>query len=427
MKPRIRVVGAGLAGAEAIFYLARRGYRVEVYEQKKVERTPAQNSDDYGELVCSNSLKSDSHTNACGLLKAELRSLDSLVMAAAEVARIPSGQDLAVDRQAFSSYITERLKALENVTFFDQEYASLIDDGVPTIIATGPLTSRSLLSSLQTMLGEEVLSFFDAAAPLVFAPSLDMSKLFKKSRYDKGEGNYLNSPLSQEEYDRFYRKLLEAERVELHDFDHFEGCLPVEVMASRGPDTLLHGPLKPTGLTEQLDFKPTGVVQLRQDDAAEKLYGLVGFQTNLTYAAQKEVFSLIPGLEKVKFARFGLMHRNSYLCAPQVLNRDLSLKKNSNIFIAGQLSGVEGYVESSATGLLSAVYLAQRLERGKIDYIPLCTMLGSLVNYLVMSSSKHFQPINATYGILQSRTGKDRQRAYEQSLAEIEKWKQKNQ
>lgn len=423
MKRKIRVVGAGLAGAEAIDYLARRGWPVEVYEMKTLSRTPAQHSDDYGELVCSNSLKSDSPVNACGLLKDELRTLGSLVMEAAAFARLPSGQDLAVDRQRFAAFITARLKSRPNVTFIAEELRELPDDGVPTIIATGPLTSPALLASLQRAVGEELLSFFDAAAPLVFASSLDMSRLFLKSRYDKGEGRYLNSPLTAEQYQRFYRALLAAERVKLHDFEHFEGCLPLEVMAARGPQTLLFGPLKPAGLVDGLAEKPVAVVQLRQDDASQTLYGLVGFQTNLTYAAQKEVFSLIPGLERARFARFGLMHRNAYLKAPAVLNRDLSLRRRPDILIAGQLAGVEGYVESAATGLLAAIYLEQRLAGEPLSPVPLNTMMGSLVNYLVMSSPKHFQPMNATYGILLSRAGKDREKAREQSLEALHQWR----
>lgn len=423
MKRKIRVVGAGLAGAEAIDYLARRGWPVEVYEMKTLSRTPAQHSDDYGELICSNSLKSDSPVNACGLLKDELRTLNSLVMEAAAFARLPSGQDLAVDRQRFAAFITARLKSRPNVTFIAEELRELPDDGVPTIIATGPLTSPALLASLQRAVGEELLSFFDAAAPLVFASSLDMSRLFLKSRYDKGEGRYLNSPLTAEQYQRFYRALLAAERVKLHDFEHFEGCLPLEVMAARGPQTLLFGPLKPAGLVDGLAEKPAAVVQLRQDDASQTLYGLVGFQTNLTYAAQKEVFSLIPGLERARFARFGLMHRNAYLKAPAVLNRDLSLRRRPDILIAGQLAGVEGYVESAATGLLAAIYLEQRLAGEPLSLIPLNTMMGSLVNYLVMSSPKHFQPMNATYGILLSRAGKDREKTREQSLEALRQWR----
>lgn len=419
---KVRVIGAGLAGSEAIYFLSKKGFEIEVYENKITNPNSAQHDQNYGELVCSNSLKSTSLENACGLLKQEIEELDSLIIKAAKYSQIPSGQDLAVDRNKFSKYITDTLKNLPNATFINQEYTD-IDDNIPTIICTGPLTTNELSNSLTNYLGSDMLSFYDAAAPLVFASSLNMDKLFLKSRYDKGEGKYLNSAMTEEQYDKFYNALINAERAELHDFDHFEGCLPIEVMAKREKNTLKYGPLKIAGLTQGLPFKPAAIVQLRQDDTAKSLYGLVGFQTNLTYKAQKEVFSLIPGLENAKFARFGLMHRNSYICAPKVINRDLSLKRNGNIFIGGQLSGVEGYVESAATGLLSAIYLWRKLENLKFENIPLTTILGSLVNYLIMSSPKSFQPMNATYGILLDRVGLSKMDCYTRSIEEIKKWK----
>jgi len=418
---KVRVVGAGLAGSEAINYLASQGYEVEVYECKRKNRNEAQHSDNFAELVCSNSLKSMSNTNACGLLKYELIELNSLVMNSALSSRIPTGEDLSVDRNEFSLNITKTIEDFPNVKIIEEEYNNIIDDGILTIIATGPLTSTKLADNLSSYLGIETLNFFDAAAPLIYSSSLDFSKLYEKSRYDKGEGKYLNSSMNEEEYELFYKELINAERVILHDFEHFEGCLPIEVMAKRGKDTLCHGPLKPSGLDE----KAKAVVQLRQDDAAKELYGLVGFQTNLTYQAQKKVFSLIPGLEKAKFARFGLMHKNLYLNAPKVLNRDLTLKKNKNIYIAGQFSGVEGYVESAASGLLSAIYLDQRLK-GNEDYlIPLETMIGSLVNYIIMSSPKNFAPMNSTYGILYNHQGLDKLACYNRSIDGIKKWKKK--
>ncbi|HBD05807.1 MAG TPA: methylenetetrahydrofolate--tRNA-(uracil(54)-C(5))-methyltransferase (FADH(2)-oxidizing) TrmFO [Firmicutes bacterium] len=418
---KVRVVGAGLAGSEAINYLAKQGYEVELYECKRKKRNEAQHSDNFAELVCSNSLKSMSSTNACGLLKQELIELDSLTMKSALLNRIPTGEDLSVDRNEFSLNITKTIEDFPNVKIIDEEYEDIIDDGILTIIATGPLTSTKLADNLTSYLGVETLNFFDAAAPLVYSSSLNFNKLFEKSRYDKGDGKYLNSSMNEEEYELFYKELVNAERVILHDFEHFEGCLPIEVMAKRGKDTLCHGPLKPSGLDENA----RAVIQLRQDDAAKELYGLVGFQTNLTYQEQKRVFSLIPGLEKAKFARFGLMHKNLYLNAPLVLNRDLTLKKNRNIYIAGQFSGVEGYVESAASGLLSAIYLDQRLKGNENYLIPLETMIGSLVNYIVMSSPKNFAPMNATYGILYNHQGLDKLACYNRSIDGIKKWKKK--
>lgn len=421
MKKRIRVVGAGLAGCEAIYYLAKKGYDVEVFECKTKKKNPAQHSDNFGELVCSNSLKSKSLTNACGLLKEELKELDSLIVKVSQTCEILSGEELAVDRNIFSKKITEIIKSFPNVRIIDEEYSKIIDDGVITIIATGPLTSKALLDDITDYLGEEVLNFYDAAAPLIYSSSLDFSKLFLRSRYDKGEGKYLNSSMTEDEYHRFYQELITAKRVELHDFEHFEGCLPLEVMAKRGINTLRFGPLKPAGL----DDSAYAVVQLRQDDLVKELYGLVGFQTNLTYQEQKRVFSLIPGLENAKFARFGLMHNNSFLNAPKVLNRDLSLKKNNNIYIAGQFCGVEGYVESGASGLLAAIYVDQRLQGKENDYIPLQTMLGSLINYLIMSSPKNFSPMNATYGILFNKVKLSKIECYNRSMEVLQEWKKR--
>lgn len=421
---KVRVIGAGLSGAEAINYLAKRGYEVEVFEMKRRSPNPAQHSQNYAELVCSNSLKSSSETNACGLLKHELVCLDSIMMEAAQVAKVPSGQDLAVDRELFSSYITSKITSFSNVTFIDEEFCRLPGDDIPTIIATGPLTSPALLNSLEEELGAKSLSFYDASAPLVYGSSLDMNKLFYKSRYDKGDGRYLNSPLSKDEYYSFNNALLKAEKAILHDFDHFEGCLPLEVMAARGPETLARGPLKAIGLDEDIEPKPYAIVQLRQDDVAESLYSLVGFQTNLTYAAQKEVFRMIPGLSDAKFARFGLMHKNAYLLSPVVLNRDLSLKKRPSVYIAGQLTGVEGYVESAATGLLAAIYLDMRLNNN-YEEIPLTTVCGSLVNYIAMASKNHFQPINATYGIMITKGRKSKEECYTTSIEDIKAWQER--
>ena len=418
---KINVIGGGLAGSEAASFLAREGYEVHLYDMKP-RLGEAFHSPKFGELVCSNSLKSESKENACGLLKYEMEKLGSLMMEATKVSRIPSGQDLAVDRELFSSYIDDKIRKNKNIIVHSEEVIALEEgDEVINIICTGPLTSSKFCSYLKDKYLGDLMSFFDAAAPLVYFSSLDASKMYYKSRYDKGEGKYLNIPLSKEEYLSFVEDLRNAERVELHDFDHFEGCLPIEVMASRDLDTLRFGPLKAKGL-EQEGNRPYAVIQLRQDDVNGSLYNLVGFQTNLTFKEQKRVLQKIKGLENVKFARFGLMHRNSYINAPSLINRDLSLKKNRNIFVAGQFSGVEGYVESAATGLLAGYYVKQRIEGKEFEPIPLNTMLGSLVNYLVMSSPKHFAPMNATYGILQLPFKKDKLTIYEESLEGITKW-----
>lgn len=421
---RINVIGGGLAGSEAAYFLAKSGYEVYLYDQKP-ELKGAFHSENFGELVCSNSLKSNAKDNACGLLKYEIDQLGSLMMEASRDAVIPSGQDLAVDREKFSSFITEKIKSNKNIHIISEEVSFLDEnDNTINVIATGPLTSDGLCSYLKSKYFGELLSFYDAAAPLIFSSSLDKSKMYVKSRYDKGEGKYLNIELNKEEYDSFVNELKNAKRVTLHDDQHFEGCLPVEVMAERGEGTLRFGPLKPRGLEKDEASHPYAVVQLRQDDVAGSLYGLVGFQTNLTYGEQKRVFSLIKGMENAKFARFGLMHQNSFICAPTLLNRDLSLKKNKNIYIVGQFSGVEGYVESAATGLLAGYYIKQRLEGKEFQPIPLNTMLGSLVNYLIMSSPKHFAPMNATYGILQLTSRKDKLTIYEESLKDLKLWQE---
>lgn len=423
---KINVIGAGLAGCEAAYLLGKSGYEVNLYEMKP-ELGPAFHEKDLlAELVCSNSLKSLARDNASGLLKAEMEALGSLVMESAEKNRLPIGQDLVVDRTAFSRLITEKVLSLPNVHLIHQKVTSLEKgEDVLNIVCSGPLTAPELVTFFQNEYASSFCSFFDAAAPLVYADSLDLSKMYFKSRYDKGEGKYLNVPLDKEEYENFVRELASAQRVELHDFDHFEACLPVEVMAQRGTDTLRFGPLKPKGL-ETENIHPYAVVQLRQDDVAGDLYNLVGFQTNLKYGEQKRVFSLLPGFEHVRFARFGLMHRNTYINAPMALNRDLSLKQDKNTYVAGQFSGVEGYPESAATGLLAAYYVRERLEGKVFDPIPVDTMLGSLVNYLVMSSPKHFAPMNATFGIYQYPFRMKKEEVYGHSMEAVSGWLKRN-
>ena len=418
----VRVIGGGLAGSEASLFLASRGIRVKLYDLKPESLSPAQSRKDlYAELVCSNSLKSDDPLSAPGILKSEMRALGSAVIEAAENARVPSGQDLAVDREIFSSQITRRIEESPLIERIADNVSSIPDDGRLTILCTGPLTSPELSSFIQKKIGTDMLSFFDAAAPLIFRSSIRDEFTFQGSRWNKGGGNYLNCPLTKEEYFQFVRELTSAQRATLRDFEHFEGCLPIEIMANRGPLTLRYGPLKPQGLN-----CPEGtyaVVQLRQDDVAGKLYGMVGFQTNLTYPEQKRVFSLIPALRDAKYARFGLMHRNTYVNAPAVLERDLSLKNDSHILLGGQISGVEGYCESAATGLLAGIYAWERLIGAKATLIPVNTMLGSLVNYLVMSSPKNFQPMNATFGILMAENIKDHQRCADESKEALKSWK----
>jgi methylenetetrahydrofolate--tRNA-(uracil-5-)-methyltransferase len=333
---------------------------------------------------------------------------------------------LAVDREAFAQELTEKIHADKNIHVISQRVDKL-EHGpdVINIVCTGPLTDSGLMASLKEELGEDFCSFFDAAAPLVYFSSLDTSKMYFKSRYDKGEGKYLNVPLTREEYERFSDELVKGEKVILHDFEHFEGCLPVETMAIRGKDTLRFGPLKPKGL-EHDGLQPYAVVQLRQDDAAGDLYGLVGFQTNLTYKEQKRIFSSLPGFANVKFARFGLMHQNSYINAPLLINRDLSLKKFPDTFVAGQFSGVEGYMESASTGLLAGYYALMRIQGKAVSYIPLFSMLGSLVNYIVMSSPKHFAPMNACYGILQLAYKDNKENIYNNSVEEVYRWGKRN-
>lgn len=423
---KVRVIGAGLAGCEAAYYLANKGVEVELIDEKPTHFTPAHKSEHLSELVCSNSLKSDAIDNACGLLKHEMRCIGSLFMESADNNKLKAGQDLVVDREGFSKYISNKIFNHPNIKFISKVVSELPNDDIKTIITTGPLTEKDLSNDIQSVIGEQMLSFYDSAAPLVFASSLDLTKLYKKSRYDKGDGEYYNCPLTKEQYYNFVDKIVESPTIILHDFEHFEGCLPIEVMAKRGPDTLRFGPMKAKGLEiEGAETQPYAVVQLRQDDEAKKLFNIVGFQTNLTFKAQKELLSMLPGFENVKFARFGVMHRNTYILAPVALDRNLSLKKRPNIKIAGQLSGVEGYVESSACGLLAAIYTYQELTNSQYDPIPLNTMLGSLINYLIMSSPKHFSPMNATYGILRAGN-KDKEQIYQNSLKTISEWKKKN-
>ncbi|MDE5897632.1 MAG: methylenetetrahydrofolate--tRNA-(uracil(54)-C(5))-methyltransferase (FADH(2)-oxidizing) TrmFO, partial [Clostridia bacterium] len=397
----IRVIGAGLAGCEAAYYLARLGEEVELVEMKPEKRTPAHTGGGFAELVCSNSLKSDDvWGNACGLLKEELRRLGSVTMEAAEATRVPAGGALAVDRDRFSAYITEKIKACGKIRVVCEEADELPDCG---IVATGPLTAGALYRDIERKFGG-ALHFYDATAPVVSAESIDYSKTFSQSRYGKGEGDYINCPLTKEEYERFVSELLGAERAELHQFEKreiFEGCMPVEVMASRGKDTLRYGMLKPVGLETAEGLRPYAVLQLRRENAAGTSFGLVGFQTNLKFGEQKRVFSLIPALKDAEFERYGVMHRNTFLQSPEVLNADFSVRENPDLFFAGQITGMEGYVESAMSGLLAGIH-AYRRSHGKATFVPEDTCVCGALSRYVAAPNKHFQPMNANYGVLRA-------------------------
>ncbi len=400
-KPTVTVVGAGLAGSEATWQLIRRGFPVRLIEMKPVKFSPAHKSAGFAELVCSNSLKAEQMSNASGVLKAEMRALDSLILRCALESRVPAGGALAVDRDRFSDLITEAIKSSPLVTF-ETGVVDAIPDA-PCIIATGPLTDPALVNAIESLPGAKSLHFFDAAAPIVTAESLNMDKVFRASRYDRGS-DYLNCPMTEDEYNAFYDALVGAELAELHDFEKklvFEGCLAVEILASRGRQTLAFGPLKPVGLIDPRTGKePYAVVQLRQENEAGTMYNLVGFQTRLKWSEQKRVFRMIPGLENAEFARYGVMHRNTYLNAPDMLGANYALKGNPLIRFAGQLSGVEGYMESTASGLVAAVGLACALDGKPEPDFTQKTIHGALARH-VSTPNANFQPMNANFGILE--------------------------
>ena len=400
----INVIGAGLAGSEAAWQAARLGVPVRLYEMKPEKRTPAHSYSGFAELVCSNSLRSLQLSNAIGLLKEELRRLGSLIMEAADANTVPAGAALAVDRYAFSDYITDKIKSHPLIEVIPCEVTE-IPEGI-TVVASGPLTSDALAETIHGMLGEGYLSFFDAAAPIVVFASVDMTKAYFASRYGKGEASYINCPMEKDEYDRFYDALVTAEEAHIKDFDKkelkvFEGCMPVEVMAKRGRDTLLYGPLKPVGLPYPgTDREPYAVVQLRAENAAGTMYNLVGFQTHLTFGEQKRVFGIIPGLENAEFLRYGVMHRNTYLNSPKLLSADYSLMSSPDIFFAGQMTGVEGYIESTSSGWLAGVNAARR-ALGLEPAVPeKKTVIGALAGYVSDRTVTNFQPMNANFGIV---------------------------
>ncbi len=423
MEKIVNVIGGGLAGSEASLFLANHGIKVNLYERRPKVEDGAHHTSDFGELVCSNSLKSKKLDNACGLLKEEIKALGSIIMEASEFSKVPSGDSLSVDRNKFSEYITNKIKNHPNIKIIYEEIDSPLE-GI-NLICTGPLTSEKLLENLTNLTNEKIYGFFDASAPIIYKDSIDFSKVFIKGRYDQEEGNYINCGMDKETYLNFYNELINAKKALLHDFDKkdfFEGCMPIEVLASRGIDTLRFGPLKPVGL-ENEGKKYYAVCQLRQDDLIGDFYNLVGFQTNLTYPEQKRVFSLIPGLENAKFARYGLMHRNSYLYAPKILNEDLSLKTNPNIYIGGQLSGVEGYVESAASGLLAAIYIYLKLSNKEFKPLSYKTCLGSLIRYITHTGSNNFAPMNANYGIIYKANKEDKILVANRSLEAIKEFK----
>lgn len=398
----VKVIGAGLAGAEAAWQLAQRGIQVQLYEMKPKKKSPAHHADTFAELVCSNSLRGDRLENAVGLLKEEMRRLGSLIITCADATRVEAGGCLAVDREGFSKLITEKLRNHPNITVIEEEVTQ-VPEG-PVIVATGPLTSDALSDAIGAYFGTDYLHFFDAAAPLVTAESVDMDKAWWQSRYDRGTPDYINCAMDKEEYDAFLQALVSAEEAEIHGFEDknvFEGCMPVEVMARRGYDTLRFGPLKPVGLTDPKTGKePYAVVQLRQDNAAKSVFNLVGFQTHLKFPEQKRVFSMIPALKNAEFVRYGVMHRNTFLQSPKLLDRFYADRRNPLVAFAGQMTGVEGYVESAASGYLAAVAMAAKVQGKEPPEFPKETAIGALGLYVSDERIDHFQPMNINFSIV---------------------------
>lgn len=421
---KVKIIGAGLAGCEAAWYLANKGIKVDLYEMRPEVTTGAHKTSGFAELVCSNSLRADGLVNGVGLLKAEMELFDSIVMKSARKNAVKAGGALAVDRDAFSNDITTWISEHENINIIKKEVCEIED--VPTIIASGPLTSDKLSVAIKNFLGKDYFYFFDAAAPIIKADSINYDIVYLKSRYDKGEASYLNCPMNKEQFDLFYNTLINAECAETHDFELkvFEGCMPVEVMAKRGKDTLLFGPMKPVGLAIS-DERPYAVVQLRQDDFSASLYNIVGFQTHLKFPEQLKVVRTIPGLENAVIVRYGVMHRNSFINSPTLLNSRYQSKINPNIFFAGQITGVEGYVESAASGIVSAINMERFLKDSELIDFPKETMMGAMANYITHTSSVNFQPMNANFGIIPElnfkHKKKDRKLLYSERALDIMK------
>ena len=399
---KITVIGAGLAGCEAAYAVANRGFKVDLIEMKPDKKTPAHKSDNFAELVCSNSLKASRIDSAAGLLKEEMRRLGSVCLLAADKSSVAAGGALAVDRNIFSEYITNLILNNPNINVINKTVTEIPKDGI-VIIATGPLTDEALANDIMRYCETENLNFYDAAAPIVTKESIDFNKAFVASRYadNQSDGDYINCPMNKQEYETFYNELINAESAIVHDFDVYEGCMPVEVLAKRGIDSIRFGPLKPVGLKDpRTGHRPWAVVQLRKENSAGSLYNMVGFQTNLKFGEQKRVFSLIPGLENCNIVRYGVMHRNTFINSPKLLSKDLSLKKNENIFFAGQLSGVEGYMESASSGIIAGINAVKRLCGEKPLILPEFTMIGALLNYICDETVVDFQPMGANFGII---------------------------
>ena len=432
MEKKVIVIGAGLAGSEAAWQLAKRGVKVDLYEMRPQKMTPAHKTQNFGELVCSNSLRANNITNAVGLLKEEMRMLDSIIIKCADATQVPAGGALAVDRDKFSEMITETIKNHPNINVIGEELPQIPKGDVPVIVATGPLTSDALSQDIRNYTKQDGLYFYDAAAPIIEKDSIDMEKVYLKSRYDKGEAAYLNCPMTKEEFTNFYNELITAEAAPLKEFEkeiYFEGCMPFEEMAKRGEKTLLFGPMKPVGLEDpKTDKRPYAVVQLRQDNSEGTLYNIVGFQTHLKWGEQKRIINMIPGLENANIVRYGVMHRNTYLNSPQLLEKTYRLKEEKNIYFAGQMTGVEGYVESAASGIVAALNALYNTEDRDVVF-PTETMIGAMANYIVDSTSKNFQPMNANFGIIKPLPEriKDKKEKYERyakrSLEMLENFK----
>ena len=427
---KINVVGGGLAGVEAAYYLLKKGYKVDMYEMRPIKMTGAHRTSNLAELVCSNSLRSNDLNNAIGLMKEELRILDSLIMNAAEYAKIPAGSALAVDREKFSNYIKTKLENFSNFRLYHKEIQSL-NTNEYNIVATGPLTSDKLMNDLKKIIQKNFLHFYDAVSPIISSDSIDMNICYKKSRYDKGEGDYINCPMTKDEYENFYDLIINSEKTKEKDFERkvFEGCMPIEDMAKRGKETMLFGPLKPVGL-EYNNIRPYAVIQLRQDDAASSMYNIVGFQTKLKFPDQKKIIRTIPGLKKAEILRYGVMHKNNYIESPKILINGYRLKNYPKIFIAGQLSGVEGYVESAGSGLCSAINLDNFISKKSYLTLPEETMLGAMSKY-VSTENKSFVPMNANFGLfsqLSKKMKKKERRIYfsTRALKKIKEFKKKN-
>ena len=417
----VNIIGAGLAGSEAAYYLLKKGYEVNLYEMRPEKSTGAHKTEKFAELVCSNSLRSNSIENACGILKREMEEFDSIVMKSANINKVEAGGALAVDREGFSQYITDELLKFPNLHIIKGEVTKL-DLENPLIIASGPLTSDNLSNEIKKTFGFDDFYFYDAQAPIIYADSINYDIAYLKSRYDKGEASYYNCPFTKEEFDKFYNELINAECLGVEDPKVFEGCMPIEVMAKRGPDTLRFGPMKPVGLRRPDGTAPYAVVQLRQDDAAKSMYNLVGFQTHLMFPEQDRVFRLIPGLENARFAKHGRMHKNTYINAPKILNPTYQTKKYPNVFFAGQISGVEGYVESAASGIYAAINMDRYLQNKELIIMSQDTIMGSMSLYICNASENDFQPMNANFGIVsplpEKTPKKDRKALYSKRALE---------